>query len=111
MAIMVGDMVASRQAWHWIGSWELTSDPQVKGRKRGGGWAWHGYITCSDATLLIGPHLLILLRTVPSTRDQTSKYISLWGPFSFKSPLSAKCLKSKTGRCLRLVGQQDQPTR
>ena len=34
----------------------------------------------------IRPHLLILPKTLPLTRDQAFKHMSLWGPFSLKPP-------------------------
>lgn len=50
----------------------------------GSHWTWHGLLKFSKSTLSDTPPNSS--QTVPLTGDQVFKYMSLWGPFSFRPP-------------------------
>ena len=73
----------------------LHLDPQAAGRERH--WAWLGLQKTSKPTpsdtLLPTRSYLLFFQIMPLPGNQSSKYISLWGQFSFK-PSQPPCCGS-----------------
>lgn len=82
MIILAGSMASGRLAQLWSSSWECTFWSICMKRESylGMTWAFEASKSSPMKVTSLNP-----FQTVPSTEDQTFKYLSLWVPFSFKS--------------------------
>lgn len=92
---MVGSKAARRQPWCWSRSWEVTS-LQVGGRERAN-WEWWDLKSHPPQWHISFHNIshLNLSQTVLPAADYAFKHMSLWQPFSFKTPHSPDLARNK----------------
>lgn len=78
--IMAGSMQQRRQTWSWVSSWSFRLIHKHKAETVN--WEWHMLL---KETLLPVTYPLILFYTFHQLGTKYSN-MSLWGPFSLKSP-------------------------